>query len=495
MLRKTLILIGALFYSWTVQAQFVAGTGAARSAPVNPSKIMPPGKEYVDLTTMAGKRSGFTDHRAAVWCTGAYSDNDAHGLAVPAGSCGSNIAGHDGDAGATDGAFRISCFFSHFGFEDPIVFPGRTGMSHIHTFFGNDTTGSFSDLQNMAHVGTSTCNGGLFNRSGYWVSSLLYQCPNPTISGCDGKRHGHLYIPTNNEVYYKTGLIPAQPPVTAEEWPPEGFRMIGGSATATSIQGRHFFACLGFDPAIGGINNVNYTPARIPSSVEAAALPYTCTELLQAVLFPQCWNGVDLDSPDHQSHVIEIDPSASPGPKCQNAGFQHLFPSISYNVHYNISIPDLDYLRLSSDPPETTGTTQTSIDATHVKLAASESAIANYYQWGMLFIGGTGRQILSWDSTTKVATLRSAFPSGMPAAGTTYAVRVPGGMTTHGDWVGGWDQTTPLAPGGLTVTNEILTKCLHVLADCHDSAIRDANPAHDRNTDPSNAQWFLLYGR
>jgi hypothetical protein len=35
------------------------------------------------------------------------------------------------------GAFAPACAFSHMAFDDPIVFPGQSGRSHLHTFFGN----------------------------------------------------------------------------------------------------------------------------------------------------------------------------------------------------------------------------------------------------------------------------------------------------------------------------------------------------------------------
>ena len=35
------------------------------------------------------------------------------------------------------GAFRTVCEFSHMAFDDPIVYPGQPGRSHLHVFFGN----------------------------------------------------------------------------------------------------------------------------------------------------------------------------------------------------------------------------------------------------------------------------------------------------------------------------------------------------------------------
>jgi hypothetical protein len=484
-MRKLAILLFSWLFATVASAQFL---GSNATATIDPSWIMPPGKTFVNRLTMPGKYAGSTSETAIVLCIGPASASPG------AGECDASTVGNY-TPHPDDGAFRITCRTSHFAFDDPIVWPGHPGMSHLHVFFGNDTTSSYTDLSNMAHVGTSTCHGGLFNRSGYWAPAMIYHCPHPTISGCTASRDGEIQIPTTNEIYYKTGYKPAD--LANMQWPPEGFRMIGGSATSTTLQGGHFFSCLGYDPAIGGINNVNYTPARIPSSAEAAALAWTCTDLLQAVLFPQCWNGVDLDSPDHKSHLT--DPtlhSADDQNYCDTPGFSHLFPKISYNLHYAVrNIVDLDFFRLTSDLPETTGVTQTSTDTTHIKLASTEPATDGYYNYGMLFIGGAGRQILAWDGTNKIATLASAFSTSLPPAGTTYAVRNANGITTHGDWVGGWDQTNPVDssnPSSLTVTNSILAKCLKTKSDCHDSDIGDANPAHDRTSTPSAPWWYYL---
>ena len=38
------------------------------------------------------------------------------------------------------GYFAVPCQFSHRNQDDPIVFPGRPGRSHDHTYFGNTST-------------------------------------------------------------------------------------------------------------------------------------------------------------------------------------------------------------------------------------------------------------------------------------------------------------------------------------------------------------------
>ena len=52
------------------------------------------------------------------------------------------------------GAFRIPCAYSHMAFDDPIVYPGRPGAAHLHTFFGNTGTNAASTEQSSATPAT-----------------------------------------------------------------------------------------------------------------------------------------------------------------------------------------------------------------------------------------------------------------------------------------------------------------------------------------------------
>src|SRR5690606_6546488 len=135
--------------------------------------------------------------------------------------CGDSCAPRDPAAGPFPdiGTFRVFCEASHMGYDDPIIFPGTFGASHLHLFFGNTTTDAASNLNGMRRVGNSTCDGGIADRSAYW---------GPT-----------LYDPGTNEViepwifaaYYQSGFGTLD---EASIQPiPEGLRMIVGKATAT----------------------------------------------------------------------------------------------------------------------------------------------------------------------------------------------------------------------------------------------------------------------
>jgi hypothetical protein len=375
------------------------------------------------------------------------------------------------------------------GYDDPIVWPGQANKTHPHEFFGNSTTSSTPPTGDMAAVGTSTCFGGILNRTAYWVSLLVYHCPNPDIVPCNPTKNGTVYVSVGNNVYYKG---PSLDDATTITWPLPNFRMISGNASATmpqsNGQGSFFFVCLAYGGGADGNSRVN--PARMPTTEDDKAERGTQTycEMNQFVSFAACAMSGVTDSPDHKSHIAPIDFTNG----CTNATYPVKHPDIAVNVHRRVLQADLDYVRLSSDPPEQTGTTQTSADASHIKLAGTESSTTDWYKYGLLCVAQVCHQVTAYDGTTKVATVFAAFPS-TPTAGTRYAVRQPGGTTTHSDWWNGWDQTTPVV-NGKTITQIILEKCLFPRFDCDNHELKDPDPAHDRTTSPaSSQQWWQVY--
>jgi hypothetical protein len=225
---------------------------------------------------------------------------------------------------SNDGAFRIPCGFSHMNFDDPIVFPGRQGSTHLHTFFGNTGTNYASTADSLATTGGSTCRGGTINRSAYWIPSLI------------DTREGRPLVPLDPVFYYKNGHMNA-----AEISPlPAGLRMIVGRSTNTtqptsnnSIENPYFWYCSNAD---GSNEGTRY--GWIPPDCAAGTL------LNLSISFPQCWDGRNLDSPDHKSHLYNgtanTCPSSHPVKLVQiSIGFSWLVPAGATSAA----------LRLSSD--------------------------------------------------------------------------------------------------------------------------------------------------
>lgn len=170
------------------------------------------------------------------------------------------------------GAFRTVCDFSHMNFDDAIVYPGQPGISHLHTYFGNTGAKAGSTADSIANSGNSTCRGGILNRSAYWVPAII------------DTRTATPVKPDFAHIYYKTGYLGIAPSSVSVF--PTGLRMIAGNAKSTGPQANVEFVC-----SAGG--------ARGPTIQNCAA----GDELWAEVDFPQCWDGRNLDSPDHKSHM------------------------------------------------------------------------------------------------------------------------------------------------------------------------------------------------
>jgi hypothetical protein len=166
---------------------------------------------------------------------------------------------------ASSGVLRVACNFSHQASDDPIVFPGQPGASHLHEFFGNTTTNANSTLTSM-HNGSTTCRlAG--DTAGYWFPAPIG--PN-----------GQPYQLRQAVAYYSN-----QPGGGYVHTVPAGAEMIGGNSAATQPQ---------------GVKRVKWDCLADPS-VKISATPISCPrgeELQTTVRFPNCWDqhGVDRSS-------------------------------------------------------------------------------------------------------------------------------------------------------------------------------------------------------
>jgi hypothetical protein len=211
------------------------------------------------------------------------------------------------------GAFRTSCQFSHMNYDDPIVYPGQPGKAHLHAYFGNTAANANSTAESLRNSGNSTCRGGIANRSSYWVPAVI-------------DKNGTPIKPETAQFYYKTGYAGIAP--SSVKVFPQGLRIIAGDAKASTRQDRGGY--WGCETYVGHTGNV---PTCLATD-----------KVVMFVHFPQCWNGRDLDSADHKSHMAY--PS---GGKCPST-HPVAIPEISFNIYYKVPAgsSSKDW-RLSSD--------------------------------------------------------------------------------------------------------------------------------------------------
>ncbi|MFK3980535.1 DUF1996 domain-containing protein [Micromonospora sp. NPDC050397] len=168
--------------------------------------------------------------------------------------------------------FPADCPFSHRLPDDPIIYPRLAGASHMHSFFGNTSTNANSDYTSLANA-SSNCNPAI-DLSSYWVPTLYNN--NVPVE------------PTIATFYYLGEGVRAD--VVAQTQPmPLGLKIVAGNARAT-----------GGDDSIARWSCLH--AGHIPPGKDFVNCP-AGTQMESYLDFPQCWNGRDLDSPDHKSHM------------------------------------------------------------------------------------------------------------------------------------------------------------------------------------------------
>jgi hypothetical protein len=221
--------------------------------------------------------------------------------------------------------------------DDPIVYPGQSGMAHHHTFFGNTAIDAFTTPDNIRSKGNASCRGGTINLSGYWVPTMV-----------DTATHQPL-APTQLLIYYKTGLWTYFNDGSIIQPIPKGLRMITGDSK-------------GMAPGIGGFEcYMPSTGEARPGTENSTSIPTSCQpgdSVRTHIVFPQCWDGVNLDSPDHKSHMANPIQFWTGDPNRQYrcpADHPVVLPLITFNVDYYVPVgANTSTWRLSSDMYDTT---------------------------------------------------------------------------------------------------------------------------------------------
>jgi hypothetical protein len=226
------------------------------------------------------------------------------------------------------GAFRFICTAGQVLPDDPIVYPGQPGKSHLHQFYGNEAANAFSSYASLRNGGESTCNRGPFaaNRSAYWMPAML-----------DGA--GNVVKPAFVIIYYKRrpgedpkcSLSSGDPRAEGNCLPiPNGIKFIFGYDLLThkSPTGSLWFNCQGPGAAEGHYPNLNAVLANCP------ARPRT---LVGAIIeAPSCWDGKNLDSPNHRDHVGYPSYGSWGYQKCDSA-HRYVIPAFTLGAWYPVA--------------------------------------------------------------------------------------------------------------------------------------------------------------
>ncbi|KIP07217.1 hypothetical protein PHLGIDRAFT_35537 [Phlebiopsis gigantea 11061_1 CR5-6] len=174
---------------------------------------------------------------------------------------------------------------------DPIVNQGVVS-SHLHAFMGANNLNANSDYDSIRDAECTSVPFQTVDKSVYWAPPVLYQ---------DQNTHEFSIMPPAFNIYYFFDRNGTGETVHAF---PQGLRMVAGNPTRSSYNASNFadqavsFVCLDYsgavsnDPAYAERQDINFPDIN------------KCQDGIRyQVFFPQCWDGVNLDSADHKSHM------------------------------------------------------------------------------------------------------------------------------------------------------------------------------------------------
>ncbi|MBU4465517.1 MAG: DUF1996 domain-containing protein [Actinobacteria bacterium] len=183
---------------------------------------------------------------------------------------------------AADPSFSVACYPRGMAQNDPIVFPGQAGKSHMHSFFGAKNVNENTTVGTLLAESSSQC-GSQFNTvdlSAYWIPTLYQNGQAKHVE--TGAYQLHAY-------YQRAGG--AGGALVAQAFP-RGLKMIAGDMRATTPQDNVSYVCA----------KENDTGSQRGGGREFM----TCNSdevFIAKLVFPDCWDGKNLDSADHKSHM------------------------------------------------------------------------------------------------------------------------------------------------------------------------------------------------
>ncbi|PKS12345.1 hypothetical protein jhhlp_001645 [Lomentospora prolificans] len=202
---------------------------------------------------------------------------------------------------AAQNMLRFACSQLVVDRVDPIVNPGMLYTPHLHQIVGGNSFNITMDPAEHDLAAQSTCTSCSFaeDLSNYWTAVMFFKSKDGQYHRVqqvgNGGPQGKLINNGGLDVYY----IPSGKTTAFAK----GFRMIAGDAGNTedskvdkaSICHR-CWTSTNENQFIGGAPCTGSDTVAIPKDP-------SCKMIRQTIIFPHCWDGKNLDSVDHKTHV------------------------------------------------------------------------------------------------------------------------------------------------------------------------------------------------
>ncbi|KAI1375847.1 hypothetical protein F4677DRAFT_102695 [Hypoxylon crocopeplum] len=182
---------------------------------------------------------------------------------------------------------------------DPLVEPGNMPSAHMHQIIGGNSLNASMTPDSHDPPTVSTCTSCTYSEdfSNYWTANLYFRARNGTYKRVPQFANLGLGVQAGMTVYYIRGY---QPTAKVTAFPP-GFRMLVGdpmNRQAGTMQKGLCYRCeanMQQNP-FGGAPCTGQDTQAFPAQACGGGWRVS-------VHFPSCWDGKNLDSPDHKTHV------------------------------------------------------------------------------------------------------------------------------------------------------------------------------------------------
>jgi hypothetical protein len=189
---------------------------------------------------------------------------------------------------------------------DPLVNPGEVPSTHVHQIVGGNAFNATMTTGDVSQVASCTTCEFSEDFSNYWTANVYFKARNGSYkrvpqdsAALQFSDQFSTQIGGGVLVYY----VSAQPgKITAFK---PGFRMLVGDPnerqrTGTTLKRQNCYRCYPGPGLRGGD-----TAAPCQGSIDTEAFPKApCVGGIRTnIHFPTCWDGKNLDSPNHKDHV------------------------------------------------------------------------------------------------------------------------------------------------------------------------------------------------
>jgi hypothetical protein len=181
-----------------------------------------------------------------------------------------------------------------------LVNPGMIPSPHLHQVVGGNAFNASMPSTDISSVATCTTCSFDKDFSNYWTANLYFKARNGTYKRVPQVPNQGIGNDNGGITVYYTSPGPKQ--TTAFK---PGFRMLAGDATRTASAGlgKNMQACFRCYTGPNFQGNVD-SPCFDPKLDTEGFPSGMCLGGIRSnIIFPLCWDGKNLDSPNHQDHV------------------------------------------------------------------------------------------------------------------------------------------------------------------------------------------------